>query len=73
MVKGLLVYFVTDGPVWALTNEYDEVWQVQAQVSEDGKVIRPMVFTFATEEAAIKFKRDINFKLEPTKLGEEDE
>jgi len=32
-----------------------------------------MVFTFNTEEHAAKFKQDINFKLEPTVIGEEDD
>jgi len=70
---GLLIYFVTDGPVPMYTSEGREVWQVQAQVSDDnGKTCEPMVFTFDTEEHAIKFKRDINYKMEPTKLGEKE-
>lgn len=71
--KGLLVYFVTKGPVWALTELYNKVWQVEAQVSKDGgKTVESMVFTFEAEEHAIQFKRDINYQMEPTRLGEEE-
>ena len=70
----MLVYFVTDGPAWGLTDLYDEVWQVLAIVSEDGgKTVTRSTFSFATEEHAIEFKRDINFTLEPTKIGEDDD
>lgn len=73
MTKGLLVYFVTKGPVWGLTETYNVMWQVEAQVSnDDGGTVRPMVFTFYTEENALKFKRDINYKIEPTELGVEE-
>ena len=72
-IKGFLVYFVTKGPEWG-SNLYDnDVWQVQAQVSaDDGETVRSMVFTFDSEENALQFKRDVNSKMEPTRLGEED-
>ncbi len=73
MVESLLVYFVTEGPVSNLTPQGDRVYQVEARVSgDDGKTVEPMVFTFETEEHAIKFKREVNYKMEPTRLGEEE-
>ena len=72
-IKGFLVYFVTKGPVWGSDLYNNDVWQVQAQVSaDDGETVRSMVFTFDSEENAIKFKRDVNTKMEPTVLGEEE-
>lgn len=69
----MIIYFVTFGPVWVYTDDNRDVWQVKAQVSsDDGKTVRSMVFTFNTEEHAIKFKRDVNFTMEPTVLGEEE-
>lgn len=73
MSKGLIVYFVTKGPVWGIDLLCDDVWQVEAQVSEDGgKTVRSMVFTFEEEEHALEFKRDVNYTMEPTVLGEEE-
>lgn len=70
MVKGILVYFVTDGPILFITAGGVGVWQVQAQVSGDsGRTVGPMVFTFELEEQALKFKRDVNYQMEPTVLG----
>ena len=72
-IKGLLVYFITKGPVWGSDLYDNDVWQVQAQVSpDDGETVRSMVFTFDSEDHAIKFKRDVNSKMEPTVLGEEE-
>jgi len=75
MVENLLIYFVTKGPVRYVTNNGEEVWQVEARVSNDnGETCAPMVFTFETEEYAVKFTREVNYKMEPTRLGgDEDE
>lgn len=73
MAKDILVYFVTKGPVWNCHSNVTTVWQVEAQVSaDDGETVRSMVFTFDTEEHALKFKRDVNHTMEPTRLGEEE-
>ncbi len=73
-IKGLLIYFVTKGPVSEFLTDGTEVWLVEAQVSaDDGKTMRPMVFTFETEEDAIDLKHDVNSQMEPLKLGEDDE
>ena len=72
-IKGFLVYFVTKGPHSLITQNGDWVYQVQAQVSaDDGETCESMVFTFDTEEHALKFKNDVNSKMEPTRLGEEE-
>lgn len=72
-LKGILVYFVTKGPVWACDIEGTFLFQVEAQVSADnGKTVRPMVFTFATEEHALEFKQDVNSRMEPLVIGEEE-
>jgi hypothetical protein len=50
------------------------LWQVEAKVSGGGGgTVEPMVFTFGTEEQAIAFKRKVNYTMEPTIIGEEDE
>ena len=69
----MLVYFVSKGPVAGYLPDGTEVWQVGAQVSKDGgKTVETKVFTFGTEEHAIEFKHDVNYKMEPMKIGEED-
>jgi len=73
MVKGLIVYFVTEGPVWECDIYGNFVWQVKAQVSGDnGETCTSMVFTFAVEEHALTFRREVNSKMEPMILGEEE-
>jgi len=68
----LKVYFVTEGPVCILTDTYQEVWKVQAKVSNDDVTVHDMVFTFRTEEHALKFKRDVNYSMEPIDIGKEE-
>ena len=59
--------------MWGSDLSGDDVWQVLAQVSHDkGKTMVPMIIAFGSEEHAIEFKRDINFKIEPTVVGEEE-
>ena len=73
MAESILVYFVTEGPVWGSDIHDNDVWQVKAQVSHDqGKTVVPMIITFGSEEQAIGFKRDINYNMEPTVVGEEE-
>jgi hypothetical protein len=73
MAEKLLVYFVVEGPIPLYLSDGKIYWQVEGKVSADGeKTVEPMVFTFATEEHALKFKTDVNNKMEPTVLGEED-
>lgn len=72
-IKGLIVYFVTEGPTASYCSDGTEVWQCKAQVSNDsGKTVGSMVFTFETEDHAIDFKRDVNSKIEPIIIGEEE-
>lgn len=72
MVKGLLIYFITKGPEPFFTHDGYRIFRVEAQVSNDGKTVQPMVFSFEAEEQAINFKRAVNYKMEPTTLGEEE-
>jgi len=68
-----LVYFVTHGPQPAYTQEGKQLWQVQAKASTDGKTVEDVVLTFDTQENALRFKRDVNYTMEPTKLWDEEE
>jgi len=70
---GSLVYFVTKGPTAGYTRDGTELWQVLAKVSKDNRTVEDVVFTFEKGEHAIKFKRDVNYTMKPTKLWDEED
>ena len=74
MADDFLIYFVTQGPKSEFCLDGTEVWQVEAQVSDDGgRTMQPNIFTFEKEEDAISFKRDVNLQMEPMRVGEDNE
>jgi len=70
MVEGNLVYFVTKGPTAFVTQQGDVNYVTVAKVSEDGgkTVVEKNIF-FDDEDFAIQFKREVNFTMEPIKIG----
>lgn len=73
MAEGLIVYFVTHGPSRFVTENGNVIYTNKAIASIDkGETCGPMVFNFEEEEQAIQFKRDVNYTMELTILGEEE-
>ena len=55
------------------TSSGDIIFRVKTVASEDGgETCGPFWFSFDTEEYALRFKQEINSKMEPTIIGEEE-
>lgn len=65
--EGLIIYFITKGPVSYDTDDGDVSYTVEGQVSDDGgETVTTMLFRFETHEYALDFKNKVNNKIEPT-------
>jgi len=74
MSESLRVYFITSGPAPHETDYGDVVHSVKAQASTDGgETVITMWFNFDTHENALAFKNEVNNRMEPTIIGEEED
>jgi len=71
--SSITVYHVESGPEEVVHYDGSIDYTVRAIVTvDDGETCGPMHFYFETEEFAIKFKQEVNSKMEPTIVGNDD-